>query len=211
MRNTARARTTVVFVIVLIAVVAMTPAAADELRWESEITYSANLDDGLLHLSSKTHLTALKPDSRSGNTITSYYFDAIEMYVPEYARNIKITSGSRDLDFTIEPVADLEERSRELAARLSALAGGGDRVAAERSRALVGGGSLPGFELDTWVVSLRAEMGADRFAGRLRLAAPPVLVRVSDGLVLFDMRTLLPGDEAALERVVGEVLGTHPR
>ena len=86
----------------------MTPAAADELRWESEITYSANLDDGLLHLSSETHLTALKPDSRSGNTITSYYFEAIEMYVPEYARNVKITSGSRGLDFTIEPTSDLD-------------------------------------------------------------------------------------------------------
>ena len=108
MRNTARARTTVVFVIVLIGVVGVTPAAADELRWESEITYSADLEDGLLHLSSDTHLTALKPDSRSGNTITSYYFDEIEMYVPEYARNVKITSGSRELDFTIDPISDLD-------------------------------------------------------------------------------------------------------
>ena len=86
----------------------MTPAAADDLRWESEITYSANLDDGLLHLSSETHLTALKPDSRSGNTITSYYFDEINMYVPEYARDVKITSGSRELDFTIDPTSDLD-------------------------------------------------------------------------------------------------------
>jgi L-seryl-tRNA(Ser) seleniumtransferase len=111
----------------------------------------------------------------------------------------------------LEPVADLEKRARELTARLAALAGEGDRVASERSRALVGGGSLPGFELDTWVVSLRAKMGADRFAERLRLSAPPVLARVREDLVLFDMRTLLAGDEAALEQVVGEILGTPSR
>jgi len=111
----------------------------------------------------------------------------------------------------LAPVASLEARARALASRLAAIAGEADRVAAERGRAFVGGGSLPGFELDTWVVSLRAEMGAERLSERLRLAVPPVLARVREDLVLFDVRTLLEGDETALERAVDGILGASSR
>jgi L-seryl-tRNA(Ser) seleniumtransferase len=107
----------------------------------------------------------------------------------------------------LAPGVRLEARARELAARLREAAGGDDRIAAEPDRAFVGGGSLPGFELDTWVVSLRPAMGAERFAGLLRRADPPVLARIRDDLVLFDVRTLLAGDEAALEKAAAAVLG----
>jgi L-seryl-tRNA(Ser) seleniumtransferase len=111
----------------------------------------------------------------------------------------------------LESEARLESRARGLAERLAATAGVSARVAAERARTFVGGGSLPGFELDTWVVSLAAEMGASLFAERLRLAAPPVLARVRDDLVLFDVRTLLAGEETAVERAVGEILAASSR
>ena len=78
-------------------------------------------------------------------------------------------------------------------------------------RAFVGGGSLPGFELDTWVVALRLPMGAERFAERLRRAPVPVLASVREDLVLFDVRTLLEGDETALEQVVVGILGASSR
>jgi L-seryl-tRNA(Ser) seleniumtransferase len=111
----------------------------------------------------------------------------------------------------LEPLARLEERARDLARRLAKIAGDADRVTALRERAFVGGGSLPGFELDTWVVSLRVAMGAERFAERLRLVDPPVLARVREDLVLFDVRTLLEGDATALEQAVGRILGTSSR
>jgi hypothetical protein len=38
-----------------------------------------------------------------------------------------------------------------------------------------------------------------------------VLARVREDLVLFDVRTLLEGDEAALEQVVGGILGSRSR
>jgi L-seryl-tRNA(Ser) seleniumtransferase len=111
----------------------------------------------------------------------------------------------------LEPIGDLEVRARDLALRLAEVAGGASSVAALRDRAFVGGGSLPGFELDTWVVSLRVPMGAERFAERLRRAPVPVLARVREDLVLFDVRTLLEGDEVALEQAVGGVLGSSLR
>jgi L-seryl-tRNA(Ser) seleniumtransferase len=111
----------------------------------------------------------------------------------------------------LEPIARLEDRARELALRLAKVVGDADHVAVEPDRAFVGGGSLPGFELDTWVVSLRVEMGAERFAERLRRASIPVLGRVRADLVLFDVRTLLEGDETALEQAVGGALGSSFR
>jgi len=66
----------------------------------------------------------------------------------------------------------------------------------------VGGGSLPGFELDTWVVAIRTTVSAESVAARLRQATPAVLARVRDDLVIFDVRTLLDGEEAALEAAV---------
>jgi L-seryl-tRNA(Ser) seleniumtransferase len=107
----------------------------------------------------------------------------------------------------LAPKASLEARARELAARLAKVAGAGDRVGVAPDRAFVGGGSLPGFELDTWVVSLRSRLGAEACAAALRRSDPPVLARVRDDLVLLDVRTLLAGDETALEQAVAGALG----
>jgi L-seryl-tRNA(Ser) seleniumtransferase len=106
----------------------------------------------------------------------------------------------------LAPNALLEARARELAARLAKVAAGGARVAAATDRTFVGGGSLPGFELDTWIVSIQSELGAEAFAAALRRADPPVLARIRDDLVLFDVRTLLAGDETALEQAVASIL-----
>jgi L-seryl-tRNA(Ser) seleniumtransferase len=111
----------------------------------------------------------------------------------------------------LEPVARLEVRARGLAQRLAKVAGDAGRVTALPDRAFVGGGSLPGFELDTWVVALRLAMGAEQFSERLRNASVPVLARVREDLVLFDVRTLLEGDETVLEQVVGGILGSRSR
>ncbi len=105
-----------------------------------------------------------------------------------------------------EPASRLEERARSLAALLEKSAPPGLEIAVAPDRSAVGGGSLPGFELDTWVVTLRDAGGADALAGRLRAGPVPVLARVRDELVLLDARTLLEGDfgdvEAALARGV---------
>ena len=80
----------------------------------------------------------------------------------------------------------------------------GARVDVEADSAPVGGGSLPGFELETWVVSLRSPRGAARMAAGLRAAATPVLTRIRDDAVLFDLRTVR--DEAAAKVLLQEVL-----
>ena len=84
-------------------------------------------------------------------------------------------------------------RAGALAERLRKAAPRGLSVALEETRAPVGGGSLPGFELPSTAVALSAAGGAEALARALRHAAVPVIGRVAGDRVLLDARTLLPG------------------
>ena len=79
-------------------------------------------------------------------------------------------------------------------------------VVAERSQP--GSGAAPGVFLPTWAVRLvHTRRKAAALAAELRRAEPPVFVRVQDDALLFDPRSLLPGDEERLVSAVRSVLG----
>ena len=104
------------------------------------------------------------------------------------------------LERLLEPLDSLERRTRALAKRLEAVIDG--RVSHEVVAASgpVGGGSLPGFELATWAIALAGsgELAPGRLAARLRRAPRPVVARVRDDALWFDLRSVAPGEEAAL-------------
>jgi L-seryl-tRNA(Ser) seleniumtransferase len=106
------------------------------------------------------------------------------------------------LRMLLEPESVVATRARALAERLAKAAPRGVRVAVEPTRAPVGGGSLPGFELPSAAAVLRASASAEALAQALRRTPVPVLGRVHDGRLLLDARTLLPGDEADVEAAV---------
>lgn len=90
-----------------------------------------------------------------------------------------------------------------LAARLSALPGLTVSVVAGQST--VGGGTLPGAELPTWLVAVaHAAIGADELARRLRTGEPAVVGRIGEGRLLLDPRTWLPGDAERLHTAIAE-------
>jgi L-seryl-tRNA(Ser) seleniumtransferase len=116
----------------------------------------------------------------------------------------------------LEPLSKLEGRAQALAQRIAALlkddseeeAVSAERVRVEADRGPVGGGSLPGFELDTFVVTVRPREGADRMAAALRSASAPVLTRIRDDAVVFDLRTLADADLPRVEQALAW-LGTR--
>jgi len=61
----------------------------------------------------------------------------------------------------------------------------------------VGGGSLPGETLPTWLLALDVPK-PDRFLRRLRLCQPPVIARTQDDRVVLDPRTVLEEQESEL-------------
>jgi L-seryl-tRNA(Ser) seleniumtransferase len=73
------------------------------------------------------------------------------------------------------------------------------------SESTVGGGSLPEESLKTYVLALEAK-SPDRLLKRLRQAEPPIIARTEEDRVLFDPRTVLPGQDAELLRGLREAL-----
>jgi len=69
----------------------------------------------------------------------------------------------------------------------------------------VGGGSLPGEDLPTSLLSLPVP-SPNRFLARLRQSQPPIIARLQDDQVVFDPRTVLAEQEATLLKRVGELL-----
>ncbi len=70
----------------------------------------------------------------------------------------------------------------------------------------LGGGSLPGTEMPSFAVRIRAPGGqADRMARQFRTSATPIIPRVADDCVILDMRTVFPGDIPAILQAVEHI------
>jgi L-seryl-tRNA(Ser) seleniumtransferase len=106
------------------------------------------------------------------------------------------------LRMLLEPVEAVAARAHALAERVRKAAPEGLVVALEETRAPVGGGSLPGFELSSVAVALSGLANAETLARALRRAAVPIVGRVAGARLLLDARTLLPGDELEIEAAV---------
>ena len=91
---------------------------------------------------------------------------------------------------------ELRGRAAALAGRLAASALAPALVAGE---SMVGGGAAPERGVPTTLVALEpGSRGADRMARALRHGTPPVVVRVAEGRVLVDLRTIHPDEDELL-------------
>jgi L-seryl-tRNA(Ser) seleniumtransferase len=93
------------------------------------------------------------------------------------------------------PLEDSQRRARGWAAAL----GQGEVIPGEST---VGGGSLPGETLPTFLLALKVK-SPDRFLARLRQQHPPVIARVQEEQVVFDPRTVEEWEEEDLLRGIG--------
>ncbi len=101
----------------------------------------------------------------------------------------------------------LRQRAEELAECLQGVLPASWTVEVVGEESPVGGGSLPMVSLPTAAVRVQPDGGPEEVSRLLRGNDPPVIVRTSRGSLLFDLRTMLPGDEEkvadALERIAG--------
>ncbi len=96
------------------------------------------------------------------------------------------------------PLAEIEAEAKRWASRLQAA---GIEVAVVDGRSTVGGGSLPGTSLPTWLVAIK-QTNVEQLAADLRAHNLPVIGRIQDDLFLLDPRTVLPEQaERLLEAV----------
>ncbi|MCH8296524.1 MAG: L-seryl-tRNA(Sec) selenium transferase [Chloroflexi bacterium] len=91
------------------------------------------------------------------------------------------------------PEASLKKRAKSWQSGLECPA------SVEKSRSAVGGGSLPGETLPSWVLSVDCqETGVEEVMRRLRDCNPPVIARIEDDRVLLDPRTVLPEEDGPM-------------
>ena len=105
---------------------------------------------------------------------------------------------------------EIETRAQALAETLAA---NGWRVALVSGSSAVGGGSAPGLELPTVLLSIAREgESADATERWLRTLDPPVIARIEHDLVVLDLRTVLPDQDDALATILTrEPIESGPR
>ena len=84
-------------------------SAADDMEWETTLTYQLKVDEGTVNLVSDVEITNKKGNRRDGNSIIQYYFDRIWIYVPEEAENLAVTSSGKELEYTVEEEVEKED------------------------------------------------------------------------------------------------------
>ena len=79
----------------------------------------------------------------------------------------------------------------------------GTGAAAVKLKSVVGGGSVPETDLESWGVALDFSNLSDvELERRLRNSNPPVIVRIEEGRVILDFRTIFPAEEDDLLRLI---------
>jgi L-seryl-tRNA(Ser) seleniumtransferase len=109
------------------------------------------------------------------------------------------------------PPGQLEQSARDLAVRLAPLLGASAEVDVCPTASEAGGGALPGVELPSWAVAVRPRgEKVETWERRLRRHTPPVFVRILEGRLVLDLRTLDPDDLAPLEEALLIAAGGPP-
>lgn len=96
-----------------------------------------------------------------------------------------------------ETKQEIDGRARTIASELR------NRVNAEitviEGNSAVGGGAAPNASLPTYLIAIRpADNDLQGFAERLRLSSPPVIARISDEMIVLDLRTVEQFEEPEL-------------
>ncbi|HWN10853.1 MAG TPA: L-seryl-tRNA(Sec) selenium transferase [Pyrinomonadaceae bacterium] len=93
----------------------------------------------------------------------------------------------------------IEERAKKLISKLLKNTIGLISATIVAGESAIGGGSGPNVHPATALIALKHEkLKADDLEEKLRLSSSPVIARISDGLVLLDLRTVAPAEEPEL-------------
>ena len=65
------------------------------------------------------------------------------------------------------------------------------------TKSTIGGGSLPGETMDSFGIQLKVN-NPEQFALKIRTGSSPVVPRIEDDTVIFDLRTVLQNDDETL-------------
>jgi L-seryl-tRNA(Ser) seleniumtransferase len=142
---------------------------------------------------------ALRPDKMT--------LAALEATLRLYLEEPRALTEIPTLRMLTRPVAELDRQARALARRLRRRFGARLQVEVVKSEGRAGGGALPQAPLPSRALTITLpSLAPQELEARLRRANTPVIGRVERGVVVLDLRTVLPGDQEALMAALEEVL-----
>ncbi|MBI3264627.1 MAG: L-seryl-tRNA(Sec) selenium transferase [Acidobacteria bacterium] len=102
----------------------------------------------------------------------------------------------------------IDLRARRLVDRLHPLGAAlGARISVIDGESTVGGGSAPGSEIPTRLVSIQSSEGAGSLETRLRSLDPPVIARIVEDRVVLDLRTIPREQDELLATTLLQLVG----
>ncbi|MRR17206.1 MAG: L-seryl-tRNA(Sec) selenium transferase [Deltaproteobacteria bacterium] len=123
--------------------------------------------------------------------IDKFTLAALEATLMHYLAGASAAAKLRSLKALTEPLSDVKKRARKLASRLNKANIAGLTCEIREGAAAAGGGSLPTQVIPSVTVAIRHEkMSPSRMESKLRRAAMPVIVRVSENEIYLDLRTV---------------------
>ncbi|MEI8172936.1 MAG: L-seryl-tRNA(Sec) selenium transferase [Deltaproteobacteria bacterium] len=116
---------------------------------------------------------------------------ALEGTMMQYLRPGKAVSHLRVLRMLTEPVSDVSRRAKKLLAMLRKERFEGLTLSLKKGFSMAGGGALPTQEIPTMLISITSkQLSPGSLEERLRRPDVPIIARISDNEVLFDLRTI---------------------
>jgi L-seryl-tRNA(Ser) seleniumtransferase len=117
---------------------------------------------------------------------------ALEATLIQHLQPEKVVISLRTLKTLTEPLSTVTKRAKKLLSALLKERFEGLSIALKRGTSMAGGGSLPTQEIDTALLSVvSARMSPSALEERLRSLDVPIIARISDDEVLFDLRTIV--------------------
>lgn len=119
---------------------------------------------------------------------------ALEATLRDYLDPKQVLLSNPTLRMLITPAEHLYKGAEKLKTALNEVLPKAT-INVEQDYSQAGGGSLPLTNIPTYVVTIDlGSISEELFAAKLRKGDPAVLVRVSQGKIIIDLRTLLPGE-----------------
>jgi len=135
---------------------------------------------------------------------------ALEATFMQYLDEERVIKEIPTVRMLLQPLEDIKRRAKRLYYLLKKQASlkADIRVVQETSRA--GGGALPEIELPTYVVSIKPmEFTVNHLEKRLRHESPPVIARIKEDRLLFDVRTINDRELKILVKCIVSVFVKH--
>ncbi len=137
---------------------------------------------------------------------------SLEATLQQYIETATALKEIPTLRMLTVPYEELERKAEKLAGVLTCLLSGAvlekTKLSVEKSFSAVGGGAMPEAELPTAVVSVETvSLTPNDLASALRRGDPPVVARVEENKVIFDVRTVAEEELELLAKALARALG----